>query len=181
LCVPVLGRGLDEPLALCETRVVDKNVQSAKILDDRLRHRLHRSEVGDVGLIGFRAPAFRLDLLDNELGLGRRAAVIHCQRCAFRRKPQRNFAADTACGAGHQCNLAFQSEIHARSSSLSRLSFLFGASLFDETVKPLWRYWQFVDFDPERRKGIRNCVGDRGRRTDRATLAHAAETAERRR
>ena len=60
--VPLLLGGVDQHPVADEAGVVDEDVEAAERVDCLLHHRLGLGEVGDIGTVGHRLTAERLDL-----------------------------------------------------------------------------------------------------------------------
>ena len=97
---------LGERLFAPQRRVVDEDIDTAELLDGRIRHRLHRYGVGDVADMDQRLAAGGLDLARDGVRLGAVAARVDHDRGAALRQRQRDRAADIAPGAGDDGDLA---------------------------------------------------------------------------
>ena len=99
-------RDFKEGLDHVHHRAVDENVDPAKGVDRRLHHFAHRRRVGDVADMADRAAACRVDLANQRVEFGLRAARVDANRCACRGHFERERAADIARAARDDDDLA---------------------------------------------------------------------------
>ena len=107
-----LGKGLVEQ----DAGIVDQNVGAAEILDGVVEHRLAAGHGRDVGAVGDRAAAFRLDRIDHLLrhrvvaagAVTRAAEVVDHHRRALAREQFGIGLAEPAARAGDQRHLAVE-------------------------------------------------------------------------
>ena len=97
---------IDWPLA-ADTGSVECAVELAVRVDGRLRHRLDRRWVGNVGLEGNRLASSGLDGMSRLFG-ALAVRVGHRHTRPFTRERRRGRAANTRAAAGNQCHLAVE-------------------------------------------------------------------------
>ena len=105
---PVLERHVFDVLFLAQRGVVDEIVDAAEFLERRLRHRVDRGGIGDVGNCDERAAARRFDLLHHLVRFGAVLAHVDHDRAARGRELERDGAADAAPGAGDDRDAVLQ-------------------------------------------------------------------------
>ena len=97
---------LGERLLAPQRCVVDEDIETAELLDGRIRHGLHRHGVGDVPDMNQRLAAGRFYLAHDRVRLGAVAACVHHDRGTSLRERQRDRPADIAARASDDGDLA---------------------------------------------------------------------------
>ena len=123
LAVPVVGRCLNEALALGETGIVDRDMFSPpKSVTTVADHRLHGGEIGDVGFVGFGLAALRRDLFDKRVRFFRRATVVYRNAAPSAARLSAISLPTPLVAPVTKAILPVRFKIHGCSSGLSRLS-----------------------------------------------------------
>ena len=103
---PVGVAHLGERLFPPQRRIVDEDIQAAKVLERRVSHRLHGCGIGDIADMNQCLAAPPLDIAGDGFSLATVAARIDQNGGTAVRQRQRDRAADIAAGAGDDGGLA---------------------------------------------------------------------------